>query len=142
MSMLAFNLVTFVVAVTPESSRSELPRGRRLLTRWTTGPLCSCPPAHAAIDRGAFRREVDRLVVLVPAHAIALVSSATEDLDHLAATRRSATDLVHCDPVAGPNTTPNVNRLRGHDRIESPSARRSIGRPPYVRSVVARAPRP
>jgi hypothetical protein len=44
---------------------------------------------------------MDRLVLLVPANPIALVTRATEHLDDLAATRSSATDLVDRDPVAG-----------------------------------------
>jgi hypothetical protein len=59
---------------------------------------------RATLDRRAVAREVDRLVLLVPADAIALVARATEHLDDLPAARRSATDLVDRDPIAGSYT--------------------------------------
>jgi hypothetical protein len=62
--------------------------------------LCGRRPGRVTFDR-PLARKMDRLVLLVPANPIALVTRATEHLDDLAATRSSATDLVDRDPVAG-----------------------------------------
>jgi hypothetical protein len=71
---------------------------------------------------------MDRLVLLVPADAIALVARATEHLDDLPAARRSAADLVDSDPIAGPDTGTRFDGSGSHSGIESPCGRRVIGR--------------
>src|SRR4051794_36792542 len=61
----------------------------------------------------------DRLVSGVPAHAVALVTDAAEELDYLAATSRLSVNPTHFDAVADARITA---LLRGH---ESPPSVRS-----------------
>jgi hypothetical protein len=64
---------------------------------------------------------VDRLVLLVPTHAVALVPGTTDHLDDLAEPRRSATDDVNGNPVAAASRSSTVYVFGGHARMKSPS---------------------
>jgi hypothetical protein len=76
-------------------------------------------------DRGA-AREVDRLVLLVPAHAIALVPGPPEHLEDLAAPWLPAADQVNLDPVAGLRRDVGTGDTLVHGSIEPPDRERVI----------------
>jgi hypothetical protein len=60
------------------------------------------PRFAVADDAHAVGGEEDGLVLLVPTHAVALVTRSAQDLDDLAATAGPSVDPAGLEPVAGP----------------------------------------
>ena len=95
------------------------------------------PAAGTGTDDHAVGGIHDRLVLLVPAHAVMLVGIAAEHLDDLSSTGRLAVDTTAFDPVA--RLDAGENGLGGHLIISLAPSNRPFAKPASVaaRSLVA-----